>query len=697
MKKTLTLFWLKALPICLAVLSGFQMSCKDSVDESDIYTFTGQTAMDYITSDSTLSLFAKVVAKSKVSQNSQSYTDALLSARGHYTIFAPTDEAVTEYLDSIYASKVWNIDTMSQKVADVIIQNCIIDHGTLEALLTSDFPEAGAITQATLNDRHIMVSYGTDENGKFQVVLNSKSAIIKPDIEVTNGYIHVVNRVLSPSSSDLCALIGEAGNMHIFYWLLKETTWGDSIIKYRDEQYELYTEAEKRNDVAFTSSSYHTPPHRYYGYMAFAETDDVFENEWGITPIMNRDVMTNAAEIKAVIEQKCKEAYPNATSDDWTSMNNAVNQFVSYHLVPFKEPYNWLVRHGDEIGFNTDLPDVLPMDLWTYFHTMGKPNRLFKITHRAKDGLYYINRKAYYNNAFDGDMKETSVAEPGIILHPDNGEYDNNALNGYYWPIDHILLYTDYTRDVVLNERIRYNIAQYFPEMMSNDLRTGITKSTHYYLPHKPYKYIDNLLNDEHNCDTDYRTPINAGNTGWAGIESDQFAFSNYFDATLKLMPVPVAGTYEVRWFVSQIASRGIAQGYFGTNPQNLVATGIPFDLRLLGGNPKIGSVTDIVLGYDSVLCIENDRLMRNHHYMKACRTYCKNYFGQAHTWAQSLRNRAESLRLLVYRGWMEPDKTYWLRMKTMLNNATAECFADAIEIVPKSVYDNPERTEDVW
>ena len=72
MKKTLTLFWLKALPICLAVLSGFQMSCKDSVDESDIYTFTGQTAMDYITSDSTLSLFAKVVAKSKVSQNSQS-------------------------------------------------------------------------------------------------------------------------------------------------------------------------------------------------------------------------------------------------------------------------------------------------------------------------------------------------------------------------------------------------------------------------------------------------------------------------------------------------------------------------------------------------------------------------------------------------------------------------------------------------
>jgi hypothetical protein len=45
----------------------------------------------------------------------------------------------------------------------------------------------------------------------------------------------------------------------------------------------------------------------------------------------------------------------------------------------------------------------------------------------------------------------------------------------------------------------------------------------------------------------------------------------------------------------------------------------------------------------------------------------------------------------------MEPDKTYWLRMKTMLNNATAECFADAIEIVPKSIYDNPERTEDVW
>ncbi len=687
--------WMKAVPVCLAVFAAFQMSCKDSVDTSDIYTFTGQTATDYINADSSLSLFSKVIQKAKVSQNSQSFADALLSARGNYTIFAPTDKAMTVYLDSIYASKQWNIDTMSEKVANTIIQNCIIDHGNLDALLTSDFPEAGAITQATLNDRHIMVSYGTTETGKFQVILNGKSHITTPDIEVTNGYIHIVDQVLAPSVSDLWALIGEAGNMHIFYWLLTETSWGDSLTSYRDEEYELYSDEEKRNDAYFTDSKFITPPHRYYGYMAFAETDSVFKREWGIEPIMVNAVLANASEIKAVVEQKCRAAYPNATSDDWKSTDNAVNQFVSYHLVPFKEPYNWLIRHGDELGYNTDLPDVLTLDLWTYFHTMGKPNRLFKITHRAKDALYYINRKAYYNNAFDGDMKETSVAEPGIILHPTNGEYENNALNGYYWPIDNILLYTDYTRDVVLNERIRYNIAQYFPEMMSNDLRTGITKSPHYYIPHHPYRYVDNLRNEK--ADTDYRTPVNASATGWCGIESDQFAFSNNFDVTLKLMPVPFAGTWEIRWFVSNIAERGIVQGYFGTNPDNLLATGIPFDMRLLGGNPRIGSIVDTQLGYDSVLCIENDRLMRNHNYMKHCRTYCKNYFGQAHQWSQSLRNRAESLRLLIYRGYMEPDKTYYLRMKTMLTNPSAYLFGDGIELVPKNVYDNPYRTEDVW
>ena len=695
-RKTVRINWMKALPFGLALLSLFHLSCKDQVDSSDIYTFTAQTISDYVDEDSTLSMFNIVLQKSKVSNNARSYIKALMSARGNYTIFVPTNDAMRVYLDSVYGSKEWNIDTMSEGVANTIAQNCIIDYDTEEALQTTAM-EVGAIVNSTLNDRHIMVSFDTLEGGKFTVILNGKSHITTSDVKLSNGYLNVVDAVLSPSTATLSALIEMTGNLHIFSLILNKTSWADSMLLYRDEVYENTPTKDKQNEAEF---KYTTPPHRYYGFMAFVETDSVFNAEWGIPlPVYSGGFLTNEKEILAAIEEKCKAAYPAATSSDWTSQNNAVNQFVSYHLVPFKEAYNQLIRHADELGYNTALPEVLPMDLWTYFHAMGKPNRLFKITQTCGDAVYHINRMSYHNNAFDGDMKETSVVDPGITISPDNGQYENNALNGYYYPIDKVMLYTDFTRDAVLNERIRYDMAQYLGEMMSNDIRTNTTKTPHYFIPHNPYPYCENLLNKK--ADTDYRTPINAGASGWCGIESDQFAFSNNFDVTFKLMPVPFAGTWEVRYLVSNLASRGLAQGYFGTNPDNLVATGLPFDFRLLGTNPRVGS--NVVAANvtqtdgDSVLAIENDRQMRNHMYMKGCKTYCKNYFNQTHAESQALRYRAESLRLIVYRGYMEPDKTYYLRFKTLLTNPTAYLFGDAFELCPKTVWDNPERSEDIW
>ena len=39
------------------------------------------------------------------------------------------------------------------------------------------------------------------------------------------------------------------------------------------------------------------------------------------------------------IKKKCQTIYPEASEEDPTSDGNAVNQFVSYHLLPFMEKY----------------------------------------------------------------------------------------------------------------------------------------------------------------------------------------------------------------------------------------------------------------------------------------------------------------------------------------------------------------------
>ena len=304
---------IRVLPLFLVLVTGMNISCSDSVDTGSMYTFVGQTITDYIANDSDFTMFYRVIKKSKVSSRSNSTLDALLSARGHYTCFIPTNEAMKIYLDSIYGHKAYVLDTMSQATADVIAQNCIIDNRDDDAFKTSDLV-VGAIPQGTLNDRHILVSFDTLVGGKFTVILNGASHITKGDIEVTNGMVHQVDRVISPSNSTLSALIGEAGNMKIFYHLLEVTGWADSLTPYRDEVYESKTDEEVKPTTYFTTLT--RPPHRYYGYMAFVETDSVFNQKWGIPlPQVNATtgLVSNWSEIMSAIQAKCTDNYTSAT------------------------------------------------------------------------------------------------------------------------------------------------------------------------------------------------------------------------------------------------------------------------------------------------------------------------------------------------------------------------------------------------
>ena len=382
-------------------------------------------------------------------------------------------------------------------------------------------------------------------------------------------------------------------------------------------------------------------------------------------------------------------------------MDNAVNQFVSYHLVGYRVPYNLLVRHMDEYGYNTDLPNQLSVNVWEYYRTMGRPYRMFKLTQTASDAVYHLNRHSFYDNSFFGSYKETScpAGQEGATVHDNNGAYSNNALNGYYYPIDDILLYNDYVTNTVLNERIRYDLAANMPELMSNNIRTSYGNTDHFYVPVK-YPYVSTLWVTD--ADVDYRVMLKSEPTGnWQGIQGDQMAFQGLYIVTYELFPVPFDGTYEIRYGMSNLASRGLCQPYFGDNRNNLQAVGLPFDLRISGTEKSIGSVLDATLGYDSLLCIENDLAMRNHNYMKGPKYYSQNqnvvnaFTGVYH--GNHLRNRAESLRLLIYRGELKANKKYYVRFKTCLSNPAAYLFGSYFEIVPKSIWNNPLRNEDPW
>lgn len=677
MKKTNILF------IVLALACIFTTGCEDHVDESNMYTFLGKTITQYIQSDSNFTTFATVLKKSKISKKSESPLSMLLSARGNYTCFLPSNDAVKIYLDSIYGHKPYSLDTMSEITANQISQNCIIDNGNNASIATTSL-QVGAIDASTLNDRHILVEFKTDSLGKFKIILNGISQIVVPDIKAVNGVIHVIDRVISPTNSTITSLIGSADNLKIATRLLEVTGWGDSMVLYRDESYENLTNEQRHAHTSLEDfSNYYAPKHRYYGYTAFVEPDSVFNKDWQIPmPIVENGTVTNYKEIMAAIIDKCKAAYPNATSDDLTSSNNAVNQFVSYHLLNYRVPYNQLIHHFNEVGFNPALPDQLTLDVWNYFETRG-PRRLMKITQPATTGTININRHCTYDNTFFGTYKELSCDREGILVKSNNGKNSNNALNGFYYPINNVLVYDADVPGKVLNERLRFPINGLQPEFYNNYVRSN-TSGAWFFIP-SGYTSAMSWTNETQVL---YRT---CGD-GWKGVQGDQLAIFGQYDVTFRLPPVPTAGTYEVRYYSSNLASRGMSQAYFGTNPHNLSAYGLPFDQRLDGTHVSIGWIAD---GLDEEANIENDKVIRNHGWMKGPKMFCVNSMNTAHS--VPLRSVSSTMRRIVYKGYMEPDKIYYLRLKSVLENPIAYLYANFIELVPKNVYDNSENPEDIW
>lgn len=678
----------------VCVGSALFSSCKDEVDQSDLYTFKGQTITDYISEDTSFSYYYHVLQISKVSQKTSSTLDQLLSARGNYTVFAPNNDAMRRYLDSIYLHQPYLLDTMSETTANRIALNSIIDNGDEQAILSTQFG-VGAIEQPTANDRHILVAFDTLPGGRTTAVLNSDAHIIQADIEVSNGVIHAVDRVLSPSTSTLPSLLEQTPNTQIFARLLQETGYADSMLRYRDESYELLTEDYLQPKQGQSWQwDYPSPTHRYYGYTAFVETDSVFEADWGIPAVQtNNGIIQNWDEIYSDIKQKCAEAYPDATNEDPTSPDNAVNQFISYHLINFRVPYNNLVYHYNELGYTPRIPEVLTLDVWEYYETYGKGRRMFKITQSAKTGRMSINRHCTYDNSFTGNYEELSCDREGIEVLAANGNYTNNALNGYYFPIQGILIYDDDVPNKVLNERIRFNVMAAMPELMTNDIRSvSLYTNADHNIPR-------GFINGVSFSDQTEVTYINQLSThsyeGWRDYQGDELLISGQVDFTFRLLPVPFDGTYEVRFGMTNQADRIMAQIYFGTDPNNLQAVGLPLDFRVSTSSPVIGWQEDTE---DIESNLENDKAMRNHGFMKGPKYAGVNtYGGQVTVPLRTATGSFNAIRRIIYTGSLEKNKTYYIRCKSVLDGVTNRGLAlDYIELVPKWVYSSAD-AEDIW
>ena len=711
------------------------ISCTEEIDTSSRYVFIDKTITQYLESKDYYSDYVKLLSEVSVSDFSKTTLKQLLSARGHYTVFAPTNDAINIYLDTLCAQGLitepsWDGFTSQRdkdSISRVIVFNSILDGGDQQAFDVMDFPDhEHEFGQANMNDRKLRVFYGTEDPDSISingtVLVNKKNR----GITLTNGYIHQVEAVIAPSNDRMGEFVVHwartpKSGYSVMAKLVMACGLVDTLNAFRDDTWEyLYLTGGVKDLPKHTSVGQigTIPQHRYYGFTLFAETDHFWEKTLG----------KSASEIGVddvceFLRQSGLFNHVDGTTfdDDYTRQMNYLNQFVTYHLLPQRIGREKLVIHYNELGYNYSQNSSPTVPICDYYQTMGLPRLLKTYESRESKGIYLNrfpilrngvgrfspakeNRNDYHESGDFFQLSGTASAPDEnqgikVLTYTEAGTDNSSVANGIVYPIDHLLIWSENVVNQLANQRIRIDAGCMMPELMNNDVRShrayysyGATNCRG--IPTN-YRYIENI--EIKDGTLFYYLPGYL--SSWHNLQGDEYNIIGRYDFTMKLPPVPRAGQYEIRFGVATGSRvRSMAQVYFGSDPNMMPAAGIPMDLRLGGLEKRDGSITT-----DSGVGWEADTEDQEHNDEVAKRMRAKGFMKAPNLWTNSMGSSTSirtfhyMTRRIMVNAYMMPYQNYYIRFKSVLDLEDREFYMDYFEYVAKEVYDNPYEPEDIW
>lgn len=717
--------WAKLLMISSAGLLVFS-ACKEEIDTANRFTFTGETVASFLQKNDTLfGQYTELLKNVKQSSKTQSTIATLLSiTTNNYTCFAPTNQAIDDFLDSAYTKGVFPsndflvfLDSVkadkeiADSLAEVIVLNSIISHGNdVKGLEAENFPDDnGTFPLPNLKDRYLTANKETPVGGQTEYYILEDVKVVYKNLKVENGYIHGVNKVVSPATEGVSEIFAGVKNMTLFDQLLQKTGWSDSVSASHalDQAYdELYLstdlESEMPDKIAAgqSKSTAYVPEHRKYGFTIFAETDEALNNILGLSS-PDELIQKLSDHLYGLWGNGQMEGVTFGTSDeDLRKPDNAINQFVAYHILPVALPSNQLVYHYNEKDYDRKT-GRLTIPVFEYYETMsmaGGPRRLLKIYQSRESGGVRLNRKPIMDPE---TYEEMGTDVEGILVGGQQGlGAVISAVNGYVYPIDELLVYTnEETARKVLKERIRFDCASLVPELINLGYRRPSAKikgsKDNIYFP-RDFK-TKNIQRSQYT----YFSYLSGVNLDWSNYQGDELTFRGNYDITVKLPPVPYAGTYEIRLAISGNTMRGMCQVYFGAEGETLTPVDIPVDLRMKEdyANPEKVGLAELNVGWEQETDDQeyNDRVnkaLRNKKWMKGPRYYRAQLKTSAGNMAYNLPT---VVRKILTEEYMEPNQTYYIRFKSVLENANTDFYFDYMEMVPSEIYNNSQVLEDEW
>ena len=669
-------------------------SCSEDIDESNLYTFTGETIEDYLANrPDQFSSFNYILQRAGL--------DKLMSGYGTYTCFAPTNEAVTEYIDSLYndeENKELPHNGMTANSLEGLTDSLCNDIAKFHLAAT----EVMAINMESGMTINTML--GRDINTNIDsitgsTIINAYSHITSMDNELENGVLHEIDHVIRRSNLLVSGEMEKHPDLFSFFsQALKLTGLADSL-----------TKQERILTPPANSYNFYTPEKAILGYTIFAETDQVLKDK-GINNIEDlikhaNDVYGNCAdEGSGWYDYYRNNGIKVSTGNDYQSPYNCLNMWVRYHILSQRVPYDKMV---------IDWNQVSKVPLYEYYETM-LPMTLVKVIRSAKAGAGKLFLNRYEANSTLTDqvaelgtdaIHQVVDGHSGIEIAKDNIQ----ALNGYLHPIKDLLEYEEWVPKGVLNERIRFDVTSMTKELGSANLRgafgteinalnggkTGTDGNLGGDYVRIPVDFSENMI--IYNGESTRLYYLAGRENNWNNFQGDEYNSKGNVDLAFRLPPVP-DGTYELRVGVSLNGNRGMYQFYLGEGTNNrtqMEALDIPLDERIAIANNADGS-PDPATGWTLYTAmedmgVETDNNMHNLGWMRG-----PLYYTVGKGTSTVARATTGSIRRIVTRREFKQG-TYWFRIKSALDDDSRQMYFDYMELVPVNVYNNTRYLEDMY
>lgn len=182
-----------------------QVEIKQSTDETLNIT-------EYLRDNPDYSMFLEILDLTNYASFMNTY--------GTYTMFLPTNEAVKQYLKDVGA-------TSLKEVPLVDLQNIAKLH-ILEARINTTFFTDGKIATPSMYGQYLITG-AANINGVSSITVNKTANIVTSNVELGNGVVHVIDKVLRVADKTLAETIEADANLSLFTEVLKATGWYDKL------------------------------------------------------------------------------------------------------------------------------------------------------------------------------------------------------------------------------------------------------------------------------------------------------------------------------------------------------------------------------------------------------------------------------------------------------------------------------------